>query len=178
MLKTTYNGRPCKACGNTLRYYSAHKCVQCNKKWNVKYRQTSNGKIAQEKYWKSEKGKAARHRFQKTKPQKEKAAAYARWYRTTEKGKLVNQVGQSKCKAKRLAAKGTHTTAQWIALKEFYQYKCLRCGANESNLSRPLEEDHVVPLSKFGTNWITNIQPLCHNCNGMGGKGTNSTDYR
>ena len=27
------------------------------------------------------------------------------------------------------------------------------------------EPDHVVPLSRYGTNWISNIVPSCHRCN-------------
>jgi 5-methylcytosine-specific restriction endonuclease McrA len=146
------------------------------------YRQSIRGKRKQAEwsktYAQSEKGKRARKIQIHSTAQKRKAALYARWYRTTDKGKMVNQVGQSKCKAKRLKAEGTHTTIEWIALKEIYQHRCLRCGKHESKLSQPLQEDHVIPLSKGGTNWITNIQPLCKECNGMGGKGVSDMDYR
>jgi 5-methylcytosine-specific restriction endonuclease McrA len=108
----------------------------------------------------------------------EYAREYARRYRTTEKGKIVNQIGQRKIQAKRKKAEGTHTTQEWLDLKTLYGNRCLRCGTHESNLDRLLEEDHIVPLSKGGSNWISNIQPLCHNCNGMGGKGTSTIDYR
>jgi 5-methylcytosine-specific restriction endonuclease McrA len=77
-----------------------------------------------------------------------------------------------------MQAVGCYTTQEWITLREQYDNRCLRCGRHQSELNRVLEQDHVIPLSKGGTNWITNIQPLCHDCNGMGGKGTNTTDYR
>lgn len=179
-MSNTFVGNPCRICGESLRYYAASKCVACHKRHKETYRRSPQGKRKQAEWSKtySHSEKLARKKQIRSTSQKEQAALYARWYRTTPKGKLVNQVGQSKCKAKRLAAEGTHTTAQWIALKELYQHCCLRCGKPESKLTRPLEEDHVIPLSRGGTNWITNIQPLCHECNGMSGKGTNTTDYR
>jgi hypothetical protein len=59
---------------------------------------------------------------------------------------------------------------------------CVCCGVDESGLSllgRRLVPDHVVPLSKGGTNYISNIQPLCHGkggCNNI--KGTKCLDFR
>jgi hypothetical protein len=69
------------------------------------------------------------------------------------------------------AAEGSHTPAQFKALCERYGNICLRCGEK-----RPLHADHVIPLEKGGTNYITNIQPLCASCNRA--KWTDSTDYR
>jgi 5-methylcytosine-specific restriction endonuclease McrA len=109
---------------------------------------------------------------------KDKQAAYARWYRTTPKGKQVNQTGQIKSYAKRRNVEGSHTTQEWLDLKTLYGFQCLRCGKHESELDRVLEQDHIIPLSKGGSNSISNIQPLCNTCNGMGGKGTKTNDYR
>jgi 5-methylcytosine-specific restriction endonuclease McrA len=47
----------------------------------------------------------------------------------------------------------------------------LRCGVVED-----LTVDHIVPLALGGSNAIENIQPLCHDCNGI--KGCETTDYR
>ena len=107
-----------------------------------------------------------------------KKAAYARMYRQTPKGREVNRVGQAKIHSKRIEAEGSHTTQEWIDIKAKYGDRCLCCGRHESELKSVLEEDHVIPLSRGGTNWINNIQPLCEDCNGMGGKGTKTTDYR
>lgn len=41
--------------------------------------------------------------------------------------------------------------------------RCVKCS------SSPVEVDHIIPLSKGGTNHIDNLQPLCKPCNS--GKG-------
>lgn len=41
---------------------------------------------------------------------------------------------------------------------------CSYCGADD-NGGRPLDPDHVVPLSRGGHNGLTNLLPACHACN-------------
>ncbi|MFA6520657.1 MAG: HNH endonuclease [Candidatus Paceibacterota bacterium] len=67
-------------------------------------------------------------------------------------------------KARRYArernAEGSHTLAEWIALKLKYDNKCIHCKE-----FKPLTKDHILPLAEGGTDYIHNIQPLCRNCN-------------
>jgi len=69
---------------------------------------------------------------------------------------------------------GRYTGAEWLELKAQYHNMCLCCGKKDSVTK--LTVDHVIPLSKGGSNAIDNIQPLCLACNLH--KGTKSTDYR
>lgn len=69
------------------------------------------------------------------------------------------------------AAVGNYTPAEWKALCAEYDYKCAKCGQQV-----PLTVDHVIPLSKGGSNSIDNIQPLCQRCNS--GKKDRIADYR
>ena len=71
-------------------------------------------------------------------------------------------------------AEGFHTDAEWETLKMQYDNCCLRCGRREPEIT--LTRDHVVPITKGGSDWITNIQPLCHSCNSS--KNARTTDYR
>lgn len=67
---------------------------------------------------------------------------------------------------------GTHFTLQeWRDLCEHYGNHCLKCGA-----TGPLVPDHVIPLSRGGSNTIDNIQPLCSDCNAR--KHAHTVDYR
>ena len=63
---------------------------------------------------------------------------------------------------------------EWMAVLDFYEHKCLRCGKSDKEVD--LHIDHVIPVSKSGKNVIENIQPLCKSCNSK--KYTRVTDYR
>jgi 5-methylcytosine-specific restriction endonuclease McrA len=60
-------------------------------------------------------------------------------------------------------AVGTFSLEEWVLLKVQYGNKCPRCNKNEPDIK--LTVDHIIPLSKGGSNLIENIQPLCVSCN-------------
>jgi 5-methylcytosine-specific restriction endonuclease McrA len=66
-----------------------------------------------------------------------------------------------KRRAARHASRGNFTVQEFEELCESYGNKCLACGDNEA----VLEADHVVPLTRGGSDSISNIQPLCGSCN-------------
>jgi 5-methylcytosine-specific restriction endonuclease McrA len=78
---------------------------------------------------------------------------------------------QARRRAKKTQAGGYYTQEEWFALCVEYNNRCACC-----NKRRKLTADHVVPIAKGGTSWITNIQPLCGPCNRH--KSTKTTDYR
>ncbi|MGH2492373.1 MAG: HNH endonuclease [Candidatus Limnocylindria bacterium] len=67
----------------------------------------------------------------------------------------------AKRRALELAAPGSHTYEQWVALLEEWGNCCAYCGAS----GVPLERDHVVPLALGGSHDIDNILPACRACN-------------
>ncbi len=69
-------------------------------------------------------------------------------------------------------ASGSFTLTEFKSLCTKYGQKCLACG----KIQKILTADHVKPLSKGGSNSISNIQPLCGSCNSK--KHTAETDYR
>lgn len=69
----------------------------------------------------------------------------------------------SRRRALKRNATGTHTEDDWENLKKEYNYICPSCFEKEPNIT--LTEDHITPLIKGGNDNIENIQPLCRSCN-------------
>ena len=65
--------------------------------------------------------------------------------------------------ARKLGAEGIFTTEEWEEIKKRYNYTCFHCDRMEPYIK--LTKDHIIPLSKGGSNYIQNIQPLCQGCN-------------
>ena len=57
-------------------------------------------------------------------------------------------------------ADGTFSWAEWEQIVRDFNGKCAHCGEETK-----LTIDHKIPLSKGGSNFIHNIQPLCRSCN-------------
>lgn len=77
-------------------------------------------------------------------------------------------------RAREVGAEGSVSRAEWEELKDQFGRRCLSCGRTENETLLTL--DHVVPLSRGGSNTIENAQPLCRPCNSS--KGVTALDYR
>lgn len=65
---------------------------------------------------------------------------------------------------RRKKASGSHTLQEWLELCHRHKNQCVYCKKDCK-----LTEDHIIPLSKGGSNNIENIQPLCVSCNSKKG---------
>ncbi len=110
-----------------------------------------------------------RRRNQTEERKKYHAANLKRWRRENP---LKAAAQRDRSRALRLNCEGSYTIEEFGALCEKYGNACLRCGDRDA----PLTPDHVVPLSLGGSNWITNIQPLCRRCNSW--KNARVMDFR
>lgn len=60
-------------------------------------------------------------------------------------------------------ALGNISSSQWTAIKAKFHFSCPACGKFEPDIK--LTIDHIIPVSRDGTNDINNLQPLCGPCN-------------
>lgn len=65
-------------------------------------------------------------------------------------------------RARNLMADGRHTKDDVIAIGRSQGWVCTYCG---TDISEDWHVDHIVPLSRGGSNWPDNLQCLCAPCN-------------
>jgi 5-methylcytosine-specific restriction endonuclease McrA len=73
----------------------------------------------------------------------------------------VLQKKNSRRRALLANAEGYWTVQEFLEKCEALDYCCFYCHVQTGKLT----VDHVIPLSRGGTNWIENIVPACESCN-------------
>jgi len=105
------------------------------------------------------KGRKMSEETKKKLSESHKGAKNYRWKGGYENKLMLNR----KRRALKLGSEGEHSLGEWEHLKALYNWTCPACWKKEPNII--LSEDHIIPLTKGGSDWIENIQPLCGSCN-------------
>ena len=92
---------------------------------------------------------------------KQKTSVYNRKYKQTHREKTREHSRKRRCL--KLKIVGSHSIGEWELLKKQYGATCPCCGRAEPEIVLTL--DHIIPLTKGGSDYIENIQPLCKSCN-------------
>ena len=194
-LKFYFTGKPCIRGNIAKRLVSSGLCwcvdcrakykeknCKCSRRWNHEHPERVRDNRRKRYAANPEKIKEYRER------NKEKMKEYAKEYRKAHKERLDEQKRKwyvenkekhrKSCheweknnpeklyqyqvlrRSRKKGAAGSHTLAEWKMLKLLHGNKCAICGKDKK-----LSRDHIIPLTRRGSNYIENIQPLCHSCN-------------
>lgn len=146
-------GKPkCIDCQKTLSSYSGKRCRPCmgvDRRYELK----ALARIAALKRWEGH--------IKTIEEKSNNNSAYVKEWRklNPERHKMHKKLRD----ARKRGATGSHTWQEWELLKKAYKYACACCKQEEPRIT--LTEDHIIPISKGGSNYIENLQPLCGSCN-------------
>lgn len=120
---------------------------------------------SKEKIRKHKKGQISWNKGLKSKTDKRIKAGknHYRWKGGISKNKKYLSWLKNRRNRLKKASEGSHTFGEWELLKKQYGFKCPFCRIKEPEIV--LTEDHIIPLSRGGSDFIENIQPLCKSCN-------------
>jgi 5-methylcytosine-specific restriction endonuclease McrA len=106
-----------------------------------------------------EAGKQARRQYRKDNLERLRAYDLERHAENPERARSASR----RRKARLRGADGTHTAADVEEIAKAQRNRCAYCKV--SLRGRVRHEDHIIPISKGGSNRRSNIQLLCAPCN-------------
>lgn len=110
----------------------------------------------------SEKVKASVRKWAEQNPDR-KAAHRRQWKEANpDVHAAVHRAAQATRRARSRRAQGFHSASDIQRILLSQRNRCAEC---RSILGRNFHVDHVIPLSRGGSNWPTNLQCLCGPCN-------------
>lgn len=124
--------------------------------------------IERRDYYERNKDKELKRSIQYAKDNPDIIAAIGK--RNRPKYKELRSTLEHKRRAIKKGNGGSHTVAQWKAILVASNYTCKHCGRTDVKLTK----DHIIPLTKGGTDNADNLQPLCSSCNSRKGNRHNS----
>lgn len=165
-----FTGKPCRNGHIVARYVSTRRCVQCALNGSGLWRGKNpefldhlcrNKKLGRDGRWiltsRDLTNERARNRYAEN-PSKRRLSALLWQVKNPDKVRAKTH----RRRARKINAEGTHTAED---IQRIYKLQNGKCGNCRRNLSKYYQVDHILALSKGGTNWPRNLQILCKKCN-------------
>jgi 5-methylcytosine-specific restriction endonuclease McrA len=191
-LKRFFTGEPCKHGHTAQRQTANNQCWGCKKpvtkeymaawlaknpdrrkaisaaywarnreRYQAYYQQNVERILPRNKAWREANQEAYRRSvndWHKAHPDRVKAI-HRRWVESNPEQVAAHSAAT---RAKRREAEGRYTVAEVLTLLEKQGGRCVYCG---TSIRSKYHADHIVPLARGGSNWISNIQLTCPTCN-------------
>jgi len=136
-----YFNRPCRNNHTEGRYTSNGSCVSCVKAFAINNPHVNSKAVTDYQKRNKDKVKERLQKWRKANP--EKTLLQKRRYKNAE---------------------GFFTADDILTLMVKQKGCCVLCSREFSETLKK-EIDHIIPISKDGSNWPSNLQLLCRNCN-------------
>ncbi len=148
----------CKACYREVRRTRYLTSTQ-RQRARSRPRAVSSGPRIRKPRLTSEEAKAAKAERHRRWREKNKEHVRAKWREWERSRRDLTVARTNRRRTLVLGAKGTASAEQIQARVDLFGGKCWICCAPSTAI------DHVIPLSRNGTNWPSNLRPICKPCN-------------
>lgn len=159
-----FTGKPCKHGHISFRYTLKGVCGECSRLYSIKSFKEDPDRIKENKKRYSianrDKERARCKKWRELNVEKYKESQKKWESRNAEKRRLM----ASHRRAMIAKAGGTYSIEQIQEMLNSQGYTCADANCNKS-LTNGYHIDHIIPLCKGGSNYISNIQCLCQKCN-------------
>jgi 5-methylcytosine-specific restriction endonuclease McrA len=127
-----------------------------------KYRQVNRYRLSEKKrsYYRANRQDILAKGFEYRSSRRHERALATRIWRRNNPDK--SSAADRNKKAMTRGAQGKHSSSDIQRILHMQNFKCAEC---KTSVRRNFHVDHIIPLSRGGSNWPSNIQILCPPCN-------------
>ena len=84
--------------------------------------------------------------------------------------RLLQRIHANTRRVRKVNASGAFTREQFVSKCDYFGWRCYLC--RKPLTATTVVVEHRIPLSRGGSNWISNLAPSCKTCNQRKGKKT------
>jgi|SRR5208337_537136 len=107
-------------------------------------------------------------KYQKDWQERNPGLSLARYRRYHLNHPEQGHIDRARRRARKLQSSGFCTVQQWVERVVYFGCRCFYCKKDltwEPKQPNTLTQDHLIPLSRGGSNWPSNLVPACLGCN-------------